>query len=139
LEARGVEVRSEVNDLARQLAELEQAKERLLDLRLEGEVEKPIYLKREAELEQRGVALRERQAKAQAQVADTEAQMVRQDAVRRFCRIALNGLARLDQERRRQLLRRLVDKVIVQGGTLEVHGVLPVPVEGPQPLGGDKA
>jgi site-specific DNA recombinase len=139
LEVRGVEVRSEVDDLTRQLAELEQAKERLLDLILDGKVEKPIYMKREAELEQRGVALRERLAKAQAQVTDTEAQMARQDAVRRFCRIARRGLERLDQERRRQLLRMLVDKVIVRGGTLEVHGVLPAHVEGPQPLGGDEA
>jgi hypothetical protein len=64
-------------------------------------------------------------AAAERQATAHYAQEAQPDAIRRFCTVALRGLARLTTEERQQLLRALVDEVVVRDGEIEIQGVLP--------------
>jgi hypothetical protein len=125
--AREVEFRSAAEQLRRELGELDRKQQRLLDLYLDdtGALTTPAVRARLEEFGRRRAALDERLAAAERQATAHHAQEAQQDAIRRFCTVALRGLARLTTEERQQLLRALVDEVVVRDGEIEIQGVLP--------------
>jgi site-specific DNA recombinase len=125
LGARQVEVRSEAEQLARQIGDMQRQEQRLLDLYLAERLEVPGLRERLAELGRRRQGLAERLAEAEQRAAVAEAEEARQDTIARFCARALRGLRKLTVEGRQRLLRALIDEIIVRDGTFEIHGVLP--------------
>ena len=125
LGVREVELRSEVEHLGRQLADLERQEERLLDLYLTEGVGVDRVRARLEGLARQRAGIKERLAQAERQAAASTAEEGRQEAIRRYCSQALRGLGRLAPEGRRRLLGALVDEVVVREGEVELHGVLP--------------
>jgi hypothetical protein len=126
--AQDIEVRSEVEHLTRQLAEVERREARLLDLYLEDDLQVPALRPRLEGLRTEKAGLTERLAKAQARIASQAAAGARQDAIEAFCRKARRGLGRLSPEGRRRLLGALVDQVVMRPDAIEIHGILPAQV-----------
>jgi site-specific DNA recombinase len=126
LGTRQVEVRSEAEQLARQLADVQRQEQRALDLYLaDGRLEVPGLRDRLEELARRRKGVQERLAQAQQRALVAEAQEAHQTAVARFCALALRGLGKLTPDGRQRLLRALIDEIIVRDGAFEIHGVLP--------------
>jgi site-specific DNA recombinase len=122
---RKVEVRSEADQLARQLADVQRQEQRLLDLYLDERLEVPGLRDRLEELARRRKGVQERLAQAQERALVAEAQEAHQTAVARFCALALRGLGKLTVDGRQRLLRALVDEIVVRAEVFEIHGVLP--------------
>ena len=129
LGARDVEVRSEIEHLTRQLAEVERQEGKLLDLYLAADLEVLAVKARLGEIQQRKAGLVERIGQAKDRFARHEAEHARQGAIKRFCRQALRGLAALKPEGQQRLLRLLVDTVVMLDKAVEIHGLLPALVE----------
>jgi len=125
LGAREVEVRSELEHLDRQLTELERREARLLDLYLEEGLQVPALKERLADLREQKTGLKDRIARARAQLDAHEAEVGRQEAIKRFCEQVLRGLDQLAPEGRQRLLQTLLDSVLVSPEALEIRGVLP--------------
>jgi hypothetical protein len=53
------------------------------------------------------------------------AEAARQDTIRRFCGLALQGIDHLAPKGRQRLLRALLDEIVVRAEVLEIHGILP--------------
>jgi len=134
--AQDIEVRSEVEHLTKQLAEMERREARLLDLYLEDDLQVPALKARLEDLRRAKTGIGERLARTQAQITSQEAAGARQDAIRVFCRQARRGLARLTPEGRRRLLGALLDQVILRPEAIEIHGILPAQ---PSPPRGDRS
>lgn len=135
LGARDVEVRSEIERLARQLAEADRQEARLLDLYVTEGLEISGLRSRLEDLRQRKVGLEEKIGQARQRRAFHEAEDARSEAIRRFCTQALRGLRNLVPEGRQQLLRTLIDRVVVRPDTCEIHGILPATIERPSAAG----
>jgi site-specific DNA recombinase len=131
--APAVEVRSEVDHLTKQLAEVERREVRLLDLYLEDDLQVPALKARLEDLRRAKAGISERLARAQARIAAHEAAGARHDAIRRFCRQARRGLTRLTPEGQRRLLGALVDQIVMRPEAVEIHGILPT--QAPPPRG----
>ncbi len=126
LGAHEVEVRSEIEHLARQVAEADRQEQKLLDLFLDERLDSPAVRGWLADVRRRKVGLEERLTHARAHAATQQAEDARQDAIRRFCRLGpLRGLDQLNPEGRQRLLRALLDQIVVRGEAVELHGVLP--------------
>jgi site-specific DNA recombinase len=127
LGARDVEVRSEAEHLAKQLAEVERQEQKALDLYfVADDLTADVVNVRLGEIQKRKAGLAERLTAARERIARHEAEEARQDGIRQACQQALRGIDRLDEERRRQLLVTLVDRVVVGTDyTFEIYGFIP--------------
>ena len=127
LEVREIEVLSEVGYLRHELVAVARKEERLLDAFLDEDgFSRDLLRERLDALQAQKAALGERLARAERRAAEHEDQEAHHDAVRRYCQWALRGLDRLSAEGRHQLLKALVDQIVVKpGNVLEIHGVLP--------------
>ena len=135
LGVRQIEVVSEAEYLARRLVEVERQEERLLDAYLDDNLPKALLRKRLGELQGRKAELEAHLAQARRRAAKHEAEAAHQDAVERYCQVALRGLERLTPDGRHQLLRSLVDQIVVRPDPLEIHGILPGRWMPPSPAG----
>jgi site-specific DNA recombinase len=125
LGARDVEVRSRVEHLGRQLADLERREAKLLDLYLEDGIEAPTLRTKLEAIRQQKTQTEEQRAEAQRHVATQSAAAGRQQAIRDYCRLALRGLTKLTPEGRQRLLGALVDQIVLRDDHMEIHGVMP--------------
>lgn len=125
---REVEVRSLVEHLRRQHAELGSQQQRLIELWARedlSEDDKAAVAARLAELGRHRRAVAERLERAEREAQATDSDQAKQEAVRRFCAQARRGLVKLNPEGRQKLLRTLIDSVTVRGTRVEISGVLP--------------
>jgi hypothetical protein len=125
LGARDVEVRSAIAHLRLELAEVERREHGLLRLYVDEDLSLSGLKDESDALAKRKVGLHERLVAAEAAVAALHEQAGTRAAIVRGCEAALRGLDRLDLDGRRALLRLLVDQVVIQGETVEIHGCLP--------------
>jgi site-specific DNA recombinase len=127
--AEEVEVRSAVDQLRRAISELGRKQQRLLDLYLEeGEGDALTTQAVKARLKvlsRQKAGLEERLASVERRATVHQAEEQHQDAIRRFCGVALRGLAKLTPPERQQLMRSLMDEIVVGANALEIQGVLP--------------
>lgn len=122
---REIEVRSEADYLAEQLAGLHRQEQKLLDLYLDESLRTEALRERLQALATARWALQERLSLVQRQAAQQGAAEAHQEAVLRFCATARRGLSRLNRESRQRLLRTLIDEIVVRRAALEIHGILP--------------
>lgn len=127
LGVREIEVRSEAEYLARQVADLDRQVERLLDLyQRGGALEENVLERLEALGEQRRFA-RERLERTRQQAVAAGASEIDGDAVAVACQEALRGLDQATPEERQHLLRLLVHEITIlaNGTELVIEGWLP--------------
>jgi site-specific DNA recombinase len=123
---RDVEVRSSVEHVRRQLADLERQERRLLDLYLDDSLRTEAVRTRLEELARRRAGLREQLERAEGQAAALGAAGARHDMIVNWCAQARRGLNRLDLPGRQRLLRALIDEIrVLPDRHLEIHGILP--------------
>jgi site-specific DNA recombinase len=134
LGVRDVEIQSEAGYIDRQIAALDRQERKLLALYLDDALDSPAVRAKVEEIGARRRALRDRAEVIRASVVAEAAEAAREDAVRRYCDLALKGLDALTPEGRRQLLLALVDRVVVNRDGLEIHGVLPGRTVNMEPL-----
>jgi site-specific DNA recombinase len=130
---RAAELRSEVEALTRDLADLARQEARLVDAYVVERLDVPALRARLEAIGQQKAALTARLAAARQQAGTQEATEARQDTVRRACRAALRGIDRLTPEGRQRLLRALLDVVVVRDDALDLYGVLPTSPGHPDP------
>ena len=128
---RTIEVRSEAEYLTSQIAEADRQEGKLLDLYLDGGLDSPVLRARIQEVRDRRQSLEARLAVVQRQISSQEAEAARQETIRRLCRQVLAGLSKLTPEGRQQLLRQLVNEIVLREQAVEIHGVLPASLPGP--------
>jgi site-specific DNA recombinase len=111
-------------DLDRQLAKVQGQRSKLLDLYLIDGVTKAAFETKDgplkAEEERLHAALHEAVVVQEAVVVDSS----RHHAAVAYCKLVAKGVDHLDEAGRRQLLGRLVDRVVVHADRIEVHGLL---------------
>jgi site-specific DNA recombinase len=125
LGVRDVEIQSEAVYLERRLGELDRQERKLLELYLGDAMASPVLRAKIEEIAAFRKAAKDRWDAVRARLAQDQAEAARQDGIARYCALALQGLDGLTPQGRRQLLLALVDRVVVTGQTLEIHGVLP--------------
>ncbi len=115
-------VRSAVDHVKRQLADVQRRERRLLDLYMAEDKAAPDAVRGKMDemmAERRGLETRLREAEKLA--AQEGAQELQLAAVAAWCAKARRGIDKLDRAGRQQLLRDTVDRVVVRGDTLEVE------------------
>ncbi len=132
LGVRDVEVKSEATHIERQLIEVRRQERKLLDLYL-GDDESPEIIRSKLDdLQCRREILTVRGEEIRVALARQEASTTHQDAVKAYCQTVFRGLGALAPEGRLQLLRTLVDKIVMaKDGAVEFHGLLPTPQSAP--------
>jgi site-specific DNA recombinase len=124
LGVRDIEVRSEVEHLAKELADLKRREQRLLDA-YETDDDAPAEALRErlGGIKAKRAGLQERLTKAQQRAADARAAQGRQEALEERCKTLRVGLNKLKPEGRQELLREIIVAILVgPGGELEIRG-----------------
>jgi site-specific DNA recombinase len=126
VDARRVDAQTERAELRTALAHVEQARERLVDLHVDGRLARGQFDRRERPLALEATRLRTELDRVEALLAAGVAEAQRQAAAVRYCRLVAHGLDRLDELGRQALLRRLDLRIVVQPDRLEVTGALPL-------------
>jgi site-specific DNA recombinase len=127
LGAKEVEVRSQADHLARQIAAAERQADKLLSLYLDDTLALPGLRERLEAIQRQRAELEQQHQRALERLARQHGAKERTATLRRFCRQALRGLGRLTLDGRQALLAALLDQVVLRGGAIELHGVLPGP------------
>ena len=140
LEAEAVDVQSEVAYLEQSLREIERQEARALEAYLDEALRLPLLKTKLEDLAERKATISRDLERARERLATHRVQEGREQAIRRYCRLALRGIGELDPEARRRLLRAVIDEILLNGRELEIRGILPgrrAP-EGPEKPKGDK-
>lgn len=131
---RDVEVGSEVAHLEREAERLARDEGRLLDLMLAEELSTDTIRGRLADLQRRRRGVTERLDRARQHAAQAGADEAQEANIRQACARVVRGMARLNEEGRRDLLAVLVSEVrLLDDGRVRIRGVLPTGGESTQP------
>jgi site-specific DNA recombinase len=135
IEARVVDTRRQVDEARQALGRITVARERLMDLYLHDSCDKATFLARDGRLKEDEEKRKADLARLEAIQAEAAAQRSRQAAIARYCHLVASGLDRLDPTEQQGLLQRLIERIEVRDGRIEIHGILPgmsptTPVDG---------
>ena len=111
--------------LARQLQALEREGQRLVDADQAGAIELAELRDRRQRIDDDGRLLRERLGELQQQQADHEQDARLQQGLEAFCASVRDALAEPSFAVKQQVLRLVVDRVVVDDDTLTVHHIVP--------------
>jgi site-specific DNA recombinase len=122
-------------DLERQLVKVQSQRSRLLDLYLSESITKALWETKDAPLKQEEQRLQTALHQATSQHAQVVADSSRHREAVAYCKLIAKGVDHLDEAGRRQLLQRLVDRVLVAPDRIEIQGRILTASEpiGPQP------
>src|SRR5262245_58733316 len=137
IDAQRVETSSEAEELAESVARVTTRRTRLLDLYLEGRVDRLTFDTRERPLVAEEARFQRQLDEVRARLAAGQANADRHAAAVRYCRLVARGLDRLDERGRQDLVRRILTQIVVHADRLEVHGA--IPIGAPQPPRPDRA
>ena len=119
------ELQARREQLHRGIRHLEQQMERLGDAYQTGAMPLGEYQRRRQALQSQRQALEQHWHQLEAQVDQHQAMTQVMISMERFCERVQQGLAQATFAQRRQLVERLVDRVIVTDGDVEIHYVIP--------------
>jgi site-specific DNA recombinase len=124
VDARRVDAQTELAELRDAARRVELGRQRLLDLFVDGRLERAQYDRRARPLEAEAARLRTELVRVEGVIAAGVAESARQAAVVRYCRLMARGLDRLDDHGRQAWLRRLGLRIVVYADRLEIRYVL---------------
>jgi hypothetical protein len=113
IDVQRIETSTEAAELAESLARVTIKRTRLLDLYLEGCVERVTFDARELPLVAEEARLQRQLDEARARLAARQADADRHAAALRYCRLIARGLDRLDERGRQALVRRILTRIVV--------------------------
>lgn len=122
---RQVDVHREVKVAKDQLTALGRRRANLLDLAEDGAISKELFRERDTPLKLEADRLQRRVAELTAEATSSAARASRQKAVLAHAKLLRSGLGKLDEAGWRNLLVKLVERVVVHADGLELHLVLP--------------
>jgi hypothetical protein len=125
---RQVDVRREAEVAQKELAVLQRHRANLLDLAVDGTIDKRIFTERDAPLRIEEERLTRRVAELRTEAASSAAAASTQRAVLAHAKLLRRGLGKLNETQWRDFLVKLVEKIVVGPDGLEVHLVLPTQV-----------
>jgi len=79
------------------------------------------------EIKTEEVKVREEKSRLERELKKAEAQELNEEKLYQFCRSLPTTLATLNFEDRRQILREVVDKIVVGGDDVTIYGIIPMP------------
>jgi site-specific DNA recombinase len=123
IDARRVDAATEVAELTRALDKVTTNRNRLVDLYVDGRLDRADLDAREPKLKAELDRLTRAVAEAQARVAVGHADADRHAAVVAYCKLVARGIARLDPAQRQAFARKVLTRVVVHEGRVEVEGV----------------
>lgn len=130
IDARRVDAQTEHAELSRALAKVKANRDRLLDLFVDGRLDRADLDAREPKLKAEVNRLMQAVAEAEARLKAGHAESAHHAALVRYCKLVGKGIERLDDAGRQALLRRVLTRVVYQpDGRVEVEGVFPLGVE----------
>ena len=77
------------------------------------------------EIKSEEAKLNQEQLKLDTELRKAEAQELNEERLYEFCRNLPNVLTGLNFEDKRQILREVVDKIVVDGGEVTIYGIIP--------------
>jgi site-specific DNA recombinase len=127
LDAERAALQSELAGLRRQAARVEDQRRRLLELYIDGAIDKAAFQARARPLTAAASKTGAEVQRLEATLAQGGVDAKREEAAVRQARLIQRGIDRLDAAGRQRLLRLLVERVVVAENGMTVHGVLPSP------------
>jgi hypothetical protein len=109
-------------DLERQLVKVQSQRSRLLDLYLSESITRALWETKDAPLKQEEQRLQTALHQATSQHAQIVADSSRHREAVAYCKLIAKGVDHLDEAGRRQLLQRLIDRVLVAPDRIEIQG-----------------
>ena len=124
LDAERVDASALLTEAERALTAVQKKRGRLLDLFLSESIDKATFETRDVPLKKEEARLTEERDQAKALVSAGAAESSRRTSVLKQCALILEGLDRLDDERKQQVIRGLVNWILVSDEGVEIHGIL---------------
>jgi len=121
------ELEPEVQRLEQILAKLGGQESRLVEAYMDEAMEIPALKAKLDEISAKKQTLKTALEKARLAVRQFADRENKKTTVAAYCRMALCGIDRLEQDGQQKLLQALLDKVVLSGNELEIHGILPLP------------
>lgn len=122
---RQIDVQREVDVVRREQQAVQRRRANLLDLAVDGGIPKATFVERDAPMAAEEDRLTRRLAKLTAEATSSAVTASKQRAVVAHAKLLRRGLDRLDVEGWRDFLVKLVEKIVVQPTTLELHLLIP--------------
>ena len=121
LDAERVDASALLTEAERALTAVQKKRGRLLDLFLSESIDKATFETRDVPLKKEEARLTEERDQAKALVSAGAAESSRRTSVLKQCALILEGLDRLDDERKQQVIRGLVNWILVSDEGVEIH------------------
>ena len=125
LAGREVDVRRETEVAQKELAAIQRRRANLLDLAVDGAIPNKVFTERDAPMAVEEERLTGRLAELNAEAASSRAAASKQKAVLAHAKLLRRGLDDLAPADWRNLLSKLIDKIVVGPTALDLHLVLP--------------
>jgi len=132
IDARRVDAATQLAELRAALAKVEQRRGRLVDLFVDGRVDKAAFDVRERPLKAEAARLAKAVAAAQGQLDAGQAAADGHAALVKYCALIARGIERLDAAGRQAFVRKVVTGAVADAGRVVLEGTLD-PTNGPPP------
>jgi hypothetical protein len=101
--------------------------DRMLDAYKIGAIDLPTLKRKMDAIKSEKARLSEEQARLESELRKCEAQELNDEKLYQFCQSLPATLTNLDFEDKRQILREVVDRIVVAGDELTIYGIIPAP------------
>jgi site-specific DNA recombinase len=133
IDAKRVDAATELADLTKALAKVTTSRDRLIDAYMDERLTRADLDAREPKLKAEIDRLTRALAEAQARVDGGHADADRHAGLVKYCKLVGRGLDRLDEGQRQAFVRKVLTKVVVYAGRVEVQGIFNLNVDGEKP------
>ena len=101
--------------------------DRMLDAYKIGAIDLPTLKRKMDAINSEKASLSEEQARFESELHKAQAQELNDEKLYQFCQSLPTTLTNLDFEDKRQILREVIDRIVVDGDDLTIYGIIPMP------------
>jgi len=102
---------------------------RMLDAYKIGAIDVQALKQKMDEIKKEEAELSEEEARFKEEIRRAKAQELNEEKLYQFCQSLPTTLANLDFEDKRQILREVIDRIVVDGNEVTIYGIIPLPQE----------
>lgn len=103
--------------------------DRMLDAYKIGAIDLQNLKRKMDEIKSEEVELDQEKSRLEKEIRRSEARELNEEKLHQFCQSLPATLANLGFENKRQILREVVDKIVVEGNDITIYGIIPMPEE----------
>jgi len=103
--------------------------DRMLDAYKIGAIDLPTLKQKMDEIKKEEAGLTEENLRLEKELNKAEAQELNEEKLYQFCQSLPTTLANLSFEDKRQILREVIDKIVLDGNEVTIYGIIPLPEE----------